>query len=665
MTPPAEHTLLFRIEPAGNGEPDDRKIQLFIDEAKDAVAEEIASLKLEGSIGYALVAILAGKATEGQLLAAGSALWERLRTGAIGAALEPLRNADGHLCIRLAMSPADAWYPWETMVDEYRKRLAAAPGYTVVRHPDRAVSLRAPRARRGPLSILTVVPGSTGLNIDSEIMAIQRAFEVSGIQVGKDPLRDRVSVGAWQRRLAAKIAADGAPYDIVHFIGHGLLSTDDGMPKLQLNDDAGTGIHEMGPAALAALFDGNAPRLVVLSACHSGAAAEAKGLVGFGQELMGAGVQAVVAMQQAIRNDHAIDFAVAFYGELAQSGNVHRAVTAGRVCLLQRMQADTAMAFSIPVLFAMPGAEVLFPPIATAQPAAPPIAPQIAPLAAPITVPDALVDSVLEGLCIPVLGPSLTTLWRGSAAPAWTPGSLALTLANKGHFPEQTVVKAMADLAERLDHMVLQRVCQHFEKIRKRARLVAEIKASIGAANTVSEIHQRLSTWPVPGFVCTHFDGLLTRAFQRTRRAFREVTSLDERGPAADDSTPLLVHLRGSIDDENSLCLTEADHDRLLDAMMRMDRTNAAVAGLVTSRAGTSLLLLGTTAWDPWLRHLLWRMIPRDSYDQNTLYIAQSKPSEADKAAWSGFAVEWIDAAPEDVVAAITDRVAVLPGART
>jgi hypothetical protein len=313
----------------------------------------------------------------------------------------------------------------------------------------------------------------------------------------------------------------------------------------------------------------------------------------------------------------------------------------------------------------MPGAEVLFPPIATAQPAAPPIAPQIAPLAAPITVPDALVDSVLEGLCIPVLGPSLTTLWRGSAAPAWTPGSLALTLANKGHFPEQTVVKAMADLAERLDHMVLQRVCQHFEKIRKRARLVAEIKASIGAANTVSEIHQRLSTWPVPGFVCTHFDGLLTRAFQRTRRAFREVTSLDERGPAADDSTPLLVHLRGSIDDENSLCLTEADHDRLLDAMMRMDRTNAAVAGLVTSRAGTSLLLLGTTAWDPWLRHLLWRMIPRDSYDQNTLYIAQSKPSEADKAAWSGFAVEWIDAAPEDVVAAITDRVAVLPGART
>ena len=54
------------------------------------------------------------------------------------------------------------------------------------------------------------------------------------------------------------------------------------------------------------------------------------GLAGFGQELLGVGVQAVVAMQQAIRDDLAVAFSGSLYSELVRSGRVDRAVTEGR-----------------------------------------------------------------------------------------------------------------------------------------------------------------------------------------------------------------------------------------------------------------------------------------------------------------------------------------------
>lgn len=227
----------------------------------------------------------------------------------------------------------------------------------------------------------------------------------------------------------------------------------------------------------------------------------------------------------------------------------------------------------------------------------------------------------------------------------------------KCHFPEQTVVAAMAQLRERLDHMVLQRVCEHFESQSDRPPLDDEIRGVLGAVGELPKVHQNLAVWPVPGFVCSHFDGFLARAFDVRGRSFRAINALDRPAPSSDEDAPLIVHLRGSVDDEGSLCLTGADHGRLLDAMMRMDARSAAVSGLVAARNGTCLLLVGATAWDPWLRHLLWRMVPRDSFEKYRLYIAQPHPSDADRAAWGGFEVEWIPEAPEDVEAAITDSI--------
>jgi hypothetical protein len=662
----AGHTLLFQIDPLeGTAE---RRIRLFVDGAPQAVAEDRVKLSFEGPTKAALAAIQAGKASEVQVKTGGLALWERLRTGAIGQALEPLRTRDaGALHVRLALHADDEGLPWEALYDDRRQRLAASNAYVLVRDPDGR--LPAPRARSGPLSLLAVAPGRTRLRVDAELAAIRQAFEHHGVavQIAK-PLFDRVTVDTLRERLAAKLRTDGAPYEILHFIGHGVVGTD-GVPKLQLNDD-GPGDHEIPPSSLASLLQGGAamqasvgpqpdcaPRLVLLNACHSGSAAEARGLAGFGQELLSAGVRAVVAMQRAIRDDLAIDFAIAFYRELARSGRVDGAVTVGRQWLHQKQESDTATAFSTPVLFEVPDIEPVFEVSAAARVLAGP-ALAFAPAARGVSVPDTLVTAVLSKWCIPVLGPSLDMLSRDASRPAWTPGLLAETLARTCQFPELQVVTAMAQLGERLDHMLLQRVCEHFSAKQKgRPPLIKEIKGFLAGLREVPKIHDHLSSWPVPGFVCSHFDGFLTRAFEARGRAFRAIHSPDKPAPTSASDAPLIVNLRGSIADDSSLRLTGADHDRLLDAMMRMDAQSSGVAGLVTAYSGTCLLLLGATAWDPWLRHLLWRMVPRDSHENNTLYIVQRHPTDADKAAWGGFTVEWIDQTAEDVVAAITERV--------
>ena len=652
------HTLRFQIEPFEPSESHgsaDRRIRLFVDGAVEPAAEEIGKLSFEGPTKAALAAIQEGNASEKQVLEGGSALWERLRTGTIGAALEPLREEGGKLHLYLALRSADELLPWEALVDVVsRKRLAATYDYVLIRHPER--ELRATRARARPLSLLTVVPGRTRLRVDKEMADIRRAFEDHGVAVEYgDPLCERVTVDTLRDCLAHKIAKDGTPYEIIHFIGHGLIGTD-GVPKLQLNDD-GSGEHELPPSSLASLLEGNPPRLVVLNACSSGSGTEVKGLAGFGQELLGAGVQAVVAMQHAIEDKLASSFAREFYRKLAQSGRADAAVTAGRQYLLQKQTADTAMTFSIPVLFEAPGVEPLFDLSAGPRVEAAAESPAAEPAEPRVSVPPLLMEAVSEGWCIPVLGPSLSSPSRGSTGPAWTPGTLAAALAKKCQFPEQTIVTAMSQFGERIDHMVLQRVCQHFEEVLKRHPLTSEVKKCLSSMRTIPKLHENLSSWHVPGFVCSHFDGLLTEAFESCGFRCREINSPDQHASAADPD-PLIVHMRGSIRDERSLCLTGEDHDRLLDAMTRMDATNSAVSGLVAARDGMCLLLLGVTAWDPWLRHLLWRMVPRDSYTRNTLYIVQPHPTAADKAAWGGFEVEWIPETPEDVVAAITKRVA-------
>ncbi|HET7504030.1 MAG TPA: hypothetical protein VFK02_23580, partial [Kofleriaceae bacterium] len=212
--------LLFRIDPCEA--PEDRRIRLFVDGAADPAAEEIGRFSFEGSTKAALSALQDGNASEAQILLGGNALWERLRIGAIGAAVESLRDEGRKLHIQLALQPSDESLPWEALVDDCRRRLAASHDYVLVRHPDR--KLRWTKPRSGPISLLTVVPERTRLKVDGELIAIRRAFEERGVAVHTgEPLHGRVTVDTLRDHLERKVAMDGSPYEILHFIGHGVV----------------------------------------------------------------------------------------------------------------------------------------------------------------------------------------------------------------------------------------------------------------------------------------------------------------------------------------------------------------------------------------------------------------------------------------------------------
>lgn len=108
--------------------------------------------------------------------------------------------------------------------------------------------------------------------------------------------------------------------DIVHFSGHGKLDPQDGDALLFQGDDGES--YAIPAPVLGQIFKthGETIRCVVLNACHGLAHLEA----------IGAHIPCVVGMSDAVPDDMAIGFAVAFYEALAYGESVATAIETGR-----------------------------------------------------------------------------------------------------------------------------------------------------------------------------------------------------------------------------------------------------------------------------------------------------------------------------------------------
>ncbi len=153
-------------------------------------------------------------------------------------------------------------------------------------------------------------------------------------------------------------------FDVFHFFGHGNVVNGSG--QLMLVDTA-TGAADPLPACdLAALLAGKGIRLAVLSACLSSAGQMADDFGTVAGSLIKAGVPAVVANQMYIPNKSIAPFVSAMYGELLQSGDIDRAVNAGRVALLINLGGllggQAVVEWGIPTLYRLFGASQIFRP---------------------------------------------------------------------------------------------------------------------------------------------------------------------------------------------------------------------------------------------------------------------------------------------------------------
>jgi len=123
---------------------------------------------------------------------------------------------------------------------------------------------------------------------------------------------------------------------ILHFIGHGdagqitlAYGENDDTERLKTRTSSGPQVRWLSAPEFRRLFDyPGKPRVVFLQACN-GSASPTNSL-SCAQELIQAGVPAVIAMQHSIRAIDAARFAAVFYQKLARGADVDEAVRAGR-----------------------------------------------------------------------------------------------------------------------------------------------------------------------------------------------------------------------------------------------------------------------------------------------------------------------------------------------
>lgn len=250
--------------------------------------------------------------------------------------------------IRLAMDLHDpriaqlAGMPWELLCREGESPLLVSSSATFVRAVDTPKSVAA-RPFVSPLRILALMSSPKNvswLDLEKEKTELEKCWEsLNGVDVDfvQNPHKQKIL-----DLLARK------QYHIVHYMGHGDHNTQLGGHLVLEREDSSA---DLINGEVFASWLKNAPlRLVFLNGCKTGTSDEKGGIhpfAGVATALVRAGVPAVVAMQHAISDSAAIEFARTFYDRISQAYPVDAAVAEGRTALYSTTHSEWAT----PVLY--------------------------------------------------------------------------------------------------------------------------------------------------------------------------------------------------------------------------------------------------------------------------------------------------------------------------
>jgi CHAT domain-containing protein len=171
--------------------------------------------------------------------------------------------------------------------------------------------------------------------------------------------------------LADELERD--PPDILHYIGHSSFDSARNKAFLALepepaahDKDSGSARHLIPPQEsalpekkhyeefeaeeLGNLLSDSPVKLVILNSCEGAVAAQTDAFVGIAQNLVGAGVPAVVAMQYPIYDQSALLFSKIFYSSFIKNYSIDEAVTSARLHISRRIGLSK-QDWATPVLF--------------------------------------------------------------------------------------------------------------------------------------------------------------------------------------------------------------------------------------------------------------------------------------------------------------------------
>lgn len=244
-------------------------------------------------------------------------------------------------------SPQLAALPWEFLYDAETNTFLGNNIQTVLsRYIDVPLQKRDIRAAKLPLKVLLVISSPTDLDpLDAtgEATLINSALETH-IKVGQIELD--IIKEATTRNINQKLREK--PYNIFHFIGHGVFQDNKGYIALEDNNKQAKLMDE---ESFANFFLGyRSLGLAVLNSCKGAEVSEQQIFTGIAPNLVQRGIPAVVAMQYSIRDTTAKIFADEFYRTLALGYPVDTAIQTTRNAISQEVGLNQRD-FATPVLY--------------------------------------------------------------------------------------------------------------------------------------------------------------------------------------------------------------------------------------------------------------------------------------------------------------------------
>jgi small GTP-binding protein len=244
-------------------------------------------------------------------------------------------------------SPEAAALPWEFLYDEGTNTFLANNTQTVLsRYIDIPLQKRDLKAASRPLKILLVISSPTNLgqlDVAEEERLIREALAkyIEAGQIELEVLRE-----ATIRNINQKLREK--PYNVFHFIGHGIFENNKGFIALEDQDGKYKLLDDEG---FANFFLGNRNLgLAVLNSCQGAAVSSSQVFAGIAPNLVRRGIPAVVAMQYSILDTTANLFADEFYRTLALGWPVDAAIQTTRNAISMEVGLDKPD-FATPVLY--------------------------------------------------------------------------------------------------------------------------------------------------------------------------------------------------------------------------------------------------------------------------------------------------------------------------
>jgi formylglycine-generating enzyme required for sulfatase activity len=249
----------------------------------------------------------------------------------------------------LIQPPHLAALPWEFLHDPRRRDYIALDPHTpLVRYPEVAQRV-APLPVTPPLRILGLVANPTDLHrldVEAEQQQVMTALQ---------PLLERGLVevtwlpGQGWRELQQWMRPGYGPWHIFHFIGHGSFDPHRDEGRIFLADEQGQA-QAISATQLSRLlaFQRGTLRLAILNACEGARGGKFDVLSSTAATLVLDGLPAVLAMQYAITDSAALEFARTFYSALGDNLPVDAAVAEARNAI--NLQNNASLEWGTPVL---------------------------------------------------------------------------------------------------------------------------------------------------------------------------------------------------------------------------------------------------------------------------------------------------------------------------